>query len=66
MFYKYHYAGRLGTGAPNLRSQVSGTGIEFDVLVKMTSEKEAIIKVKMHKNISYAFQQMRIYLIKTI
>ena len=45
MFYKYHYSGRLGTGSPQMRSQVAGTGIEFDVYVQMTNEKEATIKV---------------------
>ena len=52
MFYKYHYSGRLGSGSPQMRSQVAATGIQFDVYVQMTSEKEATIKVFALHNVS--------------
>lgn len=42
--YTYKYSGRIGTGIPKTRSQVAGSGIEFDVVVSMTKPSEAMVK----------------------
>ena len=54
--YKYRYNGRLATGIPHTRSQVAGTGIEFDVIVSMTSASEAIVKVRNFFYIKFEFK----------
>ena len=45
LFYKYRYEGRIGTGIPNVRSQVAGSGIRSEVWVLMKDKSHAVVKV---------------------
>ena len=43
--YNYEYNGRIALGIPELRDQVSGTGIKMQVEISLDQSEKALVQV---------------------